>query len=104
VSIHEADGVPARETEDVECDTLAAANRSRGEQLSAQRERTIMGYYENEATETESSFADPSAELEVQAEGDEPSEDLGDGLRRRKQIAELEGGWNFERSRAGRAW
>jgi hypothetical protein len=61
-----------------------------------------MSYYGNE---TESSFEDPSAELEVQAEADEPSEGLGDGLRRRKEVVEIADlDWQPARRRAAQGW
>jgi hypothetical protein len=105
VPIHEAAPVPARETEGVERDTLAAADRRRGEQPLERRKRRIMGYYDNDATETESSFADPSAELEIQAEGDEPGDDLGDGLRRRKDVVEIgDLDWQPARRRSARGF
>ena len=48
-----------------------------------------MTYYGNDVDTTESSFEDPTAELEAGAQADDPEGDLGDGLRRRKQVAEL---------------
>jgi hypothetical protein len=48
-----------------------------------------MSYYGNDIDATESSFDDPSAELESQAEADDPNGDLGDGAfdpRKRKQL------------------
>jgi hypothetical protein len=50
-----------------------------------------MSYYGSdiEAAEAESSFDDPSAELESQAEADDPEGDLGDGAldpRKRKRL------------------
>jgi hypothetical protein len=49
-----------------------------------------MSYYGNDLETAESSFDDPTAELEAGAQADDPEGDLGDGLRR-KGLAELEG-------------
>ena len=50
-----------------------------------------MSYYgtDTDIAEAEASFDDPSAELESQAEADDPNGDLGDGAfdpRKRKQL------------------
>ena len=47
-----------------------------------------MGYYGTDIEDTEASFDDPTDALEAGAAADAPEGDLGDGLRRRKRIAE----------------
>jgi hypothetical protein len=49
-----------------------------------------MSYYGSDIDTTESAFDDPSEELEIQAEADDPDGDMGDGLRRQKKLASLD--------------
>ena len=54
-----------------------------------------MSYYgaDIETAEAEASFDDPTAELEIQAEADDPEGDLGDGAvdpRKRRKLQEVD--------------
>jgi len=53
-----------------------------------------MSYYGSdvEAAESDASFDDPTADLEIQAEADDPEGDLGDGAfeRKRGKVHELD--------------
>ena len=60
-----------------------------------------MSYYGTDLETADPSFDDPTAELEVQAEADDPDGDLGDGLARRKRAIET-GDLDLIRTRAKR--
>ena len=52
-----------------------------------------MSYYGSDLETGEASFDDPSAELEIQAEADDPEGDLGDGAfdpRKRRRVHEID--------------
>jgi hypothetical protein len=53
-----------------------------------------MSYYGSDLDTAEASFDDPTAELEIQAEADDPEGDLGDGAAqgaKRRKLRSLEG-------------